>query len=99
VPQARIPAPVTAEVGTFEPGKIIEKVPCAQRPEQSYTLYLPCNYSASRSWPVVYSFDPGAPGSLRCNFKKTPRLPSTASGLRPSFGLFSRPSESRRPGV
>jgi hypothetical protein len=53
---AQIPAPVTAEVGKFEHGKIIEKVSCAQRLEQSYALYLLSNYSASRSWPVVYSF-------------------------------------------
>ena len=40
---APVPAPVIAEVDKFEPGKIIEKVPCAQRPEQSYGLYLPSN--------------------------------------------------------
>ena len=67
---AQIPAPVTAEVGKFEHGKIIEKVPCAQRPEQSYALYLPSNYSASRSWPVVYSFDPGARGSFALQLQK-----------------------------
>jgi len=67
---AQIPAPVTAEVDKFEHGKIIEKVPCAQRPEQSYALYLPCNYSAARSWPVVYSFDPGARGSFALQLQK-----------------------------
>ena len=67
---AQIPAPVTAEVDKFEHGKIIEKVPCAQRPEQSYALYLPSNYSASRSWPVVYSFDPGARGSFALQLQK-----------------------------
>jgi hypothetical protein len=39
---------VTAEVGEFEHDKIIEKVPCAQRPEQSYAP-TPSNYSASRN--------------------------------------------------
>ena len=67
---AQIPAPVTAEVDKFEHGKIIEKVPCPQRPEQSYALYLPSNYSASRSWPVVYSFDPGARGSFALQLQK-----------------------------
>jgi len=67
---APVPAPVISEIGKFEPGKIIEKVPCAQRPEQSYALYLPSNYSASRSWPIVYSFDPEARGSFALQLQK-----------------------------
>jgi dienelactone hydrolase len=45
-------------------GKVIEHVTCAKHPEQSYALYLPYNYSARSSWPIIYSFDPAARGSL-----------------------------------
>jgi poly(3-hydroxybutyrate) depolymerase len=67
---AQVSAPVIPESGKLEQGKIIEKVPCAQRPEQSYALYLPSNYSPSRPWPVVYSFDPGARGSFALQLQK-----------------------------
>ena len=67
---AQVPTPVTTEASNFEQGKIIEKVPCAQQPEQSYVLYLPSNYSSSHSWPIVYSFDPGARGSFALQLQK-----------------------------
>jgi len=67
---AQVSAPVGTQVSRFEPGIIIEKVPCAQRPEQSYALYLPSNYSSSRSWPIVYSFDPGARGAFALQLQK-----------------------------
>jgi tetratricopeptide (TPR) repeat protein len=67
---AQVPTPVTTEASKFDQGKVIEKVPCAQRPEQSYALYLPSNYSPSHPWPIVYSFDPGARGSFALQLQK-----------------------------
>ncbi len=67
---AQVPTPVTTEANKIEQGKIIEKVPCAQQPEQSYALYLPSNYSPSHSWPIVYSFDPGARGTFALQLQK-----------------------------
>jgi predicted esterase len=67
---AQVSTPVIAQVGKLEQGKIIEKVPCAQRPEQSYALYLPSNYSPSHPRPIVYSFDPGARGSFALQLQK-----------------------------
>jgi predicted esterase len=46
------------------PGRIIEKVICANDPAQSYALYLPSGYSEDRAWPVLYAFDAGARGPL-----------------------------------
>jgi tetratricopeptide (TPR) repeat protein len=43
-------------------GVVIEKVVCAAEPAQSYALYLPSNYDASRNWPVIFCFDPRARG-------------------------------------
>jgi dienelactone hydrolase len=51
--QAPLPLPV---------GVVIPKVACAANPKQTYALYLPSNYSASRKWPIIYVFDPGAQG-------------------------------------
>jgi len=45
-------------------GQVIEKVICASDAKQSYALYLPSNYSATRRWPVLYAFDPGARGKV-----------------------------------
>ena len=60
--RAGLPAP---GVQTDIPkGQIIEKVTCMQKPEQSYALFLPSNYDATRKWPVLYAFDPGARGKL-----------------------------------
>lgn len=44
--------------------EIIERVICAEHPEQSYAIYLPANYSRERGWPVLFAFDPGARGKL-----------------------------------
>lgn len=45
-------------------GQVIEKVVCAGNPTQSYALYLPSNYDATRKWPILYAFDPGARGKI-----------------------------------
>ncbi|HSQ23995.1 MAG TPA: dienelactone hydrolase family protein [Pyrinomonadaceae bacterium] len=46
------------------PGQIVERVVCARDPNQTYALYLPSNYVSSRTWPVLYAFDPGARGKI-----------------------------------
>lgn len=45
-------------------GQLIEKIVCVKAPNQSYTLYLPANYSTERKWPVLYAFDPAARGQI-----------------------------------
>lgn len=45
-------------------GQVVEKVVCAQDPNQTYALYLPSNYVANRKWPILYAFDPGARGRI-----------------------------------
>ena len=46
------------------PGIITNKVVCKNNAEQSYALYLPSTYSASRKWPLVAAFDPAARGKV-----------------------------------
>ncbi len=61
---AQISETALKEQEKVETGKLIERIACAERPEKSYALYLPSRYSASRSWPIVYFFDPAARGSV-----------------------------------
>ena len=43
-------------------GQIIDRVTCAADPSQSYALFVPAAYTPSRSWPVIFAFDPGGRG-------------------------------------
>ncbi len=45
-------------------GRIVDEVKCAADPSQSYALYLPSNYSAGRTWPVILAFSPMARGRV-----------------------------------
>ena len=45
-------------------GEIVERVEALNDSSQSYTLYLPSNYTPDRKWPVLYAFDPGARGRV-----------------------------------
>jgi dienelactone hydrolase len=54
----------------LRPGELAREVRCAANAEQSYALYLPKNYTASRKWPVVYAFDPAARGSVPLELMK-----------------------------
>ena len=38
-------------------GTLIEKVTCAEAPDQAYALYLPSTYTPERKWPILYAFD------------------------------------------
>jgi len=60
--QSSIPTP--AQAATLQPGTLLVKVVASAAPEQSYALYLPANYSATKRWPIVYVFDPGAHGEI-----------------------------------
>src|SRR5215831_18916853 len=40
-------------------GRIVEHVSCPTDPTQTYTLYLPSAYQTSRTWPLLFVFDPG----------------------------------------
>jgi dienelactone hydrolase len=57
-------APRPARSQDLVPGKVIESVPCAASSGFSYALYLPAAFEASRPWPVLVLFDPGARGPL-----------------------------------
>jgi predicted esterase len=43
-------------------GRVLETVACAADPTQTYALYVPTNFDASKQWPVLFCFDPGARG-------------------------------------
>jgi len=45
-------------------GVLIERVPLAANPEESYALYLPTSYSPDRPAPILYGFDPRARGRV-----------------------------------
>lgn len=45
-------------------GRIIDSVRCAADPSQDYALYLPARYSATKLWPIIYTFDPEAHGKV-----------------------------------
>jgi dienelactone hydrolase len=62
LPGRSIPSSSTTPEET-PPGRIIERVVCKNSPNQSYALYLPSNYSSTRTWPLVAAFDPGARGN------------------------------------
>lgn len=48
----------------FPTGKVIPKVVCSADSKQSYALYLPSTFSATRKWPIIYLFDPLARGEV-----------------------------------
>jgi pimeloyl-ACP methyl ester carboxylesterase len=43
-------------------GEIVDSVKCLADASESYTLYLPSNYSATKSWNVILAFDAGGRG-------------------------------------
>jgi tetratricopeptide (TPR) repeat protein len=63
---------LTAEKPTsFARGEIIDNVVCKHDSKQSYTLYLPKNYSTDKKWPILFAFDPGARAKLPLELFKT----------------------------
>jgi poly(3-hydroxybutyrate) depolymerase len=57
-----LPVRAGVSLDDFAKGEITTKVVCAADETQSYALFLPSGYTASRKWPVIYAFDPGARG-------------------------------------
>jgi predicted esterase len=55
-------AGVTALAADLPAGEIIGRVTCAADPSQSYALFVPADYTPSRTWPVIFAFDPGGRG-------------------------------------
>lgn len=54
----------------FPVGKILPKVAAFAKPEQSYALFLPSQYTQQKLWPIVYAFDPGARGKTPVELMK-----------------------------
>lgn len=59
------------EPTSFARGEIIDNVICKHDSKQSYTLYLPKNYSTDKKWPILFAFDPGARARLPLELFKT----------------------------
>jgi len=59
---AQQPAATDETPRDFPVGTLIPKVVTIANPEQSYALYIPKSYSATRLSPIIYAFDPGANG-------------------------------------
>src|SRR5260370_21447673 len=45
-------------------GTLVPSVTCKSNAKETYALYLPSAYSATRKWPIVYVFDPGGRGQV-----------------------------------
>src|SRR5437763_16954917 len=45
-------------------GAIVPHITCLADSKQSYALYLPSTFSATRKWPIIYVFDPFAHGPV-----------------------------------
>ncbi|HET6228174.1 MAG TPA: hypothetical protein VFF27_17975, partial [Bacteroidia bacterium] len=56
------PAPIKDE--NIAKGQVIDKVPCKADSSQSYALYLPVDYVTTKTYPVVFIFDPHGDGKL-----------------------------------
>jgi predicted esterase len=52
--------PVTAEVPPLQVpiGEMVEGISCISDPTQTYTLFIPSEFSNDRTWPVLLVFDP-----------------------------------------
>jgi len=48
----------------FEKGKVLQNVSCRKDITQSYSLYLPSDYTKDKKWPVVYAFDSHGKGLI-----------------------------------
>jgi predicted esterase len=63
--QGASPTPSAPQAGIVLPRQI-----CIARPDQTYALYLPSNYTPGKKWPVVYAFDPAARGNQSVELMK-----------------------------
>jgi hypothetical protein len=49
---------------SFSTGQVVESVVCQNDASQSYALYLPSTYSNTKTYPVIYAFDPHGTGKI-----------------------------------
>ena len=54
--------PAAVQTPELARGTVVPRVSCAEKPEQTYALYLPANYSPDRAWSLVLAFHPAADG-------------------------------------
>lgn len=57
-------AGITQTTPPLPAGQLLEGVACRSDPTQTYTLYLPSSYSADRTWPLLFVFDPRGRGTM-----------------------------------
>ena len=62
-------APSARQRPALQNGEIVT-IHSVTKPEQSYELYVPSNYTPDRHWPIIYAFDPSAQGSRPLQFMK-----------------------------
>lgn len=48
----------------YEPGKIMDSIPVSNTPNETFTLYLPTTFEASKKSPILFIFDPGGRGRI-----------------------------------
>lgn len=48
----------------FPVGRIVDRIECKDRRDQSYALYVPSGYASGKTLPVIFAFDSGANGRL-----------------------------------
>jgi len=61
-PAAPASASAVVPAGELPRGRLIERVSCADQPDQGYALYLPAAYRRDLAWPIVYVLDPRGRG-------------------------------------
>jgi len=49
---------VAAQQAPFPPGEVVRQVACLADPQFTYSLYLPGNYEAGKTWPILFIMDP-----------------------------------------
>ncbi len=67
-PQQQQPSPLPQQ--EFAKGVVIERVVTVADASQSYSLFLPPNYSPDKRWPIIYAFEPLARAALPVNLFK-----------------------------
>ncbi len=72
----------------IQSGQINHDIPCGDG--QTYDLYLPKNYDASKSWPILVAFDPHGDGTLPLK---------NYQGLADEFGLIMAGSNYSKNGL
>ena len=75
--------------GSLPAPGFIANVTSAADSIQSYALYLPSTYVASRRWPIIYFFDPGGRGERPVELYKSSPRSTDSSSLAPIIPAIS----------